>query len=165
VLVLVFLHGPEGGIEQLRLERRHCLLCYILKNKPHKELCIAELTSSPVTRCTLYSNSYHCASKKMKYVREHSQKAKWYVLRSLRKISGWKICELPKESCAYWTFFLQISNHLTGFHKPLLEAGSPYFTPPPPHDSTAPSGPGPPRYRGFTIMLRHATLGRTPLDE
>jgi hypothetical protein len=28
-----------------------------------------------------------------------------------------------------------------------------------------PSGPEPPHYRGFTITLRHATLGRTPLDE
>jgi hypothetical protein len=31
--------------------------------------------------------------------------------------------------------------------------------------ATAPSGPGPPHYRGFTITLRHITLGRTPLDE
>jgi hypothetical protein len=31
--------------------------------------------------------------------------------------------------------------------------------------STAPSGPGPPHYRGFTITLRHTTLGSTPLDE
>ena len=30
---------------------------------------------------------------------------------------------------------------------------------------TAPSGQGPPRYRVFTITLRHTTLGRTPLDE
>jgi hypothetical protein len=30
--------------------------------------------------------------------------------------------------------------------------------------STAPSGPEPP-YRGFTIILRHTTLGMTPLDE
>ena len=29
----------------------------------------------------------------------------------------------------------------------------------------SPSGPGPPHYRGFTITLRHITLGRTPLDE
>jgi hypothetical protein len=28
-----------------------------------------------------------------------------------------------------------------------------------------PSGPAPPHYRPFTITLRHATLGRTPLDE
>jgi hypothetical protein len=27
------------------------------------------------------------------------------------------------------------------------------------------SGQGPPQYRGFTITLRHTTLGRTPLDE
>jgi hypothetical protein len=34
-----------------------------------------------------------------------------------------------------------------------------------PHGATAPSGPGLPHYRGFTITLRHTTLGRTPLDE
>ena len=33
------------------------------------------------------------------------------------------------------------------------------------HDATAPSGPGPPHCRSFTITFRHATLGRTPLDE
>jgi hypothetical protein len=32
------------------------------------------------------------------------------------------------------------------------------------HGPTVPSGPGPARYRGFTIILRHTTLGRTPLD-
>ena len=31
--------------------------------------------------------------------------------------------------------------------------------------ATAPSWPGPPHYRGFTITLRHTTVGRTPLDE
>jgi hypothetical protein len=30
---------------------------------------------------------------------------------------------------------------------------------------TAPSGPRPPRCRGFTITLRHTALGRTPLDK
>jgi len=34
---------------------------------------------------------------------------------------------------------------------------------PPPHDATAPSGPGPPHYRRFTSTLRHTTLGRTPM--
>ena len=29
----------------------------------------------------------------------------------------------------------------------------------------APSGPRPPHYRGFTITLSHATLGRTPLNK
>jgi hypothetical protein len=33
------------------------------------------------------------------------------------------------------------------------------------HGATAPSGPGPPHYRGFTITFRHTTLGMTPLDE
>jgi len=28
-----------------------------------------------------------------------------------------------------------------------------------------PSRPGPPHYQGFTLALRHTTLGRTPLDE
>jgi len=34
-----------------------------------------------------------------------------------------------------------------------------------PPASTAPSGPGPPHYRGFTTTLRHTTPGRTSLDE
>ena len=33
------------------------------------------------------------------------------------------------------------------------------------HGETAPGGPGSPHYRSFTIILRHTTLGRTPLDE
>jgi hypothetical protein len=33
------------------------------------------------------------------------------------------------------------------------------------HGATAPSAPMPPHYRGFTIKLRHTTLGRTPLEE
>ena len=33
------------------------------------------------------------------------------------------------------------------------------------HGVTAPSGSRPPHYRGFTITLRHSTLGKTPLDE
>jgi hypothetical protein len=39
------------------------------------------------------------------------------------------------------------------------------FLPPPPHGTTAPSAPGSPHYRGFTITLRHTTFGRTPLDK
>ena len=35
----------------------------------------------------------------------------------------------------------------------------------PPHVAKAPSGWGPPHYRGFTITLRHTILGRTPQDE
>jgi hypothetical protein len=31
--------------------------------------------------------------------------------------------------------------------------------------ATVPSGPGPLHYQGFTITLRHTTVGRTPLDE
>jgi hypothetical protein len=33
------------------------------------------------------------------------------------------------------------------------------------HGVTAPSGAGPPHYRGFTNIPRHTTLGRTPVDE
>ena len=33
------------------------------------------------------------------------------------------------------------------------------------HGARAHSGPGPPHYRGFTIILRHNTLDRTPLYE
>jgi hypothetical protein len=31
--------------------------------------------------------------------------------------------------------------------------------------TTVPSSPGSPHYRGFTVTLRHTTLGRNPLDE
>ena len=33
------------------------------------------------------------------------------------------------------------------------------------HGTTAPSAPGPPHYRGFTFILRHTTVSRTPLYE
>jgi hypothetical protein len=33
-----------------------------------------------------------------------------------------------------------------------------------PHVTEAPSGPRPPHYRGFTITLRHPTLGVSSLD-
>jgi len=33
------------------------------------------------------------------------------------------------------------------------------------HGSTATIAPGPPHFRGCTIIMRRATLGRTPLDE
>jgi hypothetical protein len=33
------------------------------------------------------------------------------------------------------------------------------------HGATVPREPGPPVHRGFTITLRHTTVGRTPLDE
>ena len=36
---------------------------------------------------------------------------------------------------------------------------------PPTHCVKSPSGPVHPHYQGFTITLRHTTLGRTPLDE
>jgi len=34
-----------------------------------------------------------------------------------------------------------------------------------PHGATAPSGSGPPHYRGFTISLRHIIISRSLLDE
>jgi hypothetical protein len=43
--------------------------------------------------------------------------------------------------------------------------GPGYYYFPPLSGTTAHSGLGPPHYRGFTITLRHTTLGRTPLDE
>jgi amino acid transporter len=33
------------------------------------------------------------------------------------------------------------------------------------HDATAPSGPGHPPYRGFTITHRHTTIGRSLVDK
>jgi hypothetical protein len=45
-------------------------------------------------------------------------------------------------------------------HPQLRHISTDYF-----HSATAHSGPGPLHCRGFTITLRHATLGRTPLDK
>jgi hypothetical protein len=45
----------------------------------------------------------------------------------------------------------------------LLSASSGTFPLPIPHQHL--SGPGPPDFRGFTITLRHSTIGGTPLDE
>jgi len=39
------------------------------------------------------------------------------------------------------------------------------FVFPPLMGKQLPSGPGPPHYRGFTVTLRHTTLGRTALEE
>jgi hypothetical protein len=39
------------------------------------------------------------------------------------------------------------------------------LNPLPPHGATAPNVPGLPHYRGFTMTLRHTTLGTAPLDE
>jgi len=59
-------------------------------------------------------------------------------------------------------------------HKNLLLKRTLYKTNPPrvlrhclfSHGATVPGGAGPPRYRGFTVILiKHTTLGRTPLDE
>jgi hypothetical protein len=49
--------------------------------------------------------------------------------------------------------------HYTGRHISILQNA------PPPAGAPAPSGPGTPPYRGFTITLRHTTLGRTPSDK
>ena len=64
------------------------------------------------------------------------------------------------------------TNYKIGTYKTLLEPKfshrifHEFFTnSPPTHDATAPRGPGPPHCRGFTITLRHTTLGGTPLDE
>jgi hypothetical protein len=46
-----------------------------------------------------------------------------------------------------------------------LSSLSPPAPPLPPHDTTAPSGPGLPHYQGITIILRHTTLVTTLLDE
>ena len=53
--------------------------------------------------------------------------------------------------CIFQIFFVRDQNTCTLF----------FFY----HGATAPSGPGPPHYRCFTIILRHATFGRTPLDK
>jgi hypothetical protein len=45
--------------------------------------------------------------------------------------------------------------------KHVLNIGTPFLF----YGATAPIGPGYPHYEGFTITLRHTTVGRIPLDE
>jgi hypothetical protein len=53
-------------------------------------------------------------------------------------------------------------NDLPGFyHKQCYSASGDFFS----NGATVASGLGRPHYRGFTITLRHTTLGRPPLDE
>jgi hypothetical protein len=47
----------------------------------------------------------------------------------------------------------------------IVQYSSNYVAPPPPSGTTGHNGPGPSHCRGFTITLRHTTLGTTPLDE
>ena len=56
----------------------------------------------------------------------------------------YNICRMQRESCS----------HVRNSHVKVFFFGY-----------TAPSGPGPCRYRGFTITLRHTTLGRSSLDD
>jgi hypothetical protein len=57
------------------------------------------------------------------------------------------------------------------WHCSIVDRANKYYglyttsAPPPPNGATAPSGPGPPHCPGYTITLRHTTLGRTPLHE
>jgi hypothetical protein len=61
-------------------------------------------------------------------------------------------CKMFRKYSEYYSLGILKLNGLRLFH---------YLS----HGATAPSGPGPPHCRGFTITLRHTTLYRTPLDE
>ena len=64
------------------------------------------------------------------------------------------IARIPRSVFLVGVFVLQL-NRPAGIYCILL-----YST----QGSAAPSGPGPPHGRGFTITLRHTTFGRIPLD-
>jgi hypothetical protein len=65
--------------------------------------------------------------------------------------------------CYLQTFFMSLlALFFFCYKRELLEFFESHFSS---RGSTAPSGPGPPHYGGFTITLGHTTLGRTPLDE
>jgi hypothetical protein len=74
-----------------------------------------------------------------------------------------------KRNC-YYTLDRQFrSESITGQFQTLhtFSVKNSHHTVPPTSSSgsTAPRGPGPPQFRGFTITVTHTTLGRIPLDE
>jgi hypothetical protein len=111
----------------------------------------------------------------------------WLIKLSLSLSNQTSIClTFPRESLVlgnnkaenFLALSLRVQTVVDVFLQLLLTYSSPhlhYFTtfiydplhisPPHTHGATAPSGPGPPHYRGLTITLRHTTPGRTPLDE
>jgi hypothetical protein len=52
-----------------------------------------------------------------------------------------------------------------GVNRASLTICTEQVSPPPPNGKTTPGGPVTLQCRGFTITLRHTTLGRIPLDE
>ena len=74
----------------------------------------------------------------------------------------------PKIRWSFWTepsaFPFWISNIIT-FSKTFTEENITYHGEFFFHSTTAPSGQRPPHCRGLTIILRHTTLDKTPLDE
>jgi hypothetical protein len=63
-----------------------------------------------------------------------------------------------------WVSPIEVAKRKTSL-SPILRSSSPQSNEDKDNDVTAPCGPRPPHYRGYTIILRHTTLGRTPLDE
>jgi hypothetical protein len=73
---------------------------------------------------------------------------------------------LDTENCSCYLCLLHFQPYYWGWTLKVKSLFSPYkskryFT----HGTAAHSGPGFPHYQGFTITLRHTTLGRTPLDK
>jgi hypothetical protein len=78
-----------------------------------------------------------------------------------QSVSALKYKQFPSSCTAYCCLsgFNLRSTDIPDLH----HDGTPYFFFV--RGATAPSGSGPPHYRGFTITFRHATIGRTPLDD
>jgi hypothetical protein len=61
-----------------------------------------------------------------------------------------------------WSFLLRMTDTMTSHNIVLSSWDTLYILF---YVATAPRGPGSPHYRGFTIILRHISLGKNPLDE
>jgi hypothetical protein len=63
---------------------------------------------------------------------------------------------ITKERIKFWSFLIR---YILSLNLPLNIKMHIFYA------VTEHSGPGPPYYGGFTITIRHTTLGRTPMDE
>jgi hypothetical protein len=65
--------------------------------------------------------------------------------------------------CAVFKEFIHQIYNLLAYHR--LQLNDTYNEYTFVHGLVAPSGPGPPHYRGIAVERRRTTFGRTPLDE
>jgi len=105
------------------------------------------------------ANAIRVFSKERKYIKQERVLKKTRFTMKCNWISShvkyWKDVQRCKSALYLGSMLVKVHNE----ESPII--GLIFFF----YEPTAPSGPGPPHYRGFAITLRHTTFSRTPLDD